>query len=517
VAAQASQTLSVSPTLFEMQASQGQSWQSEIRVINVNEYDLTVYPQTVNFAPQGEDGRGELIPVIESETDGQTLAEWVTLSADPIVIPRQQTVTVPITITVPDNAAPGGHYAAILIGTKQPSTEAGESQVQTSQFVTSLLFVRVAGEINEAADIRELTTGSYIVQKPEIAIDMRFENNGNVHVQPQGDIKVYNMWGEERGIIPINHQTNFGNVLPLSIRKFSFAWKGDTSLLDIGRYRVVATLGYGTETKKFVTATTYFWVIPYMTLLIVGVSLFLIIRVGMWFVRRYIERMLALSGVPVDGTQPYIPHHARQPEKGTVVISRYQTLAAPVRAGLLDITNSWRSETRLIERMQSACAALLRYRLFLLGLLLAVAVVGLGIYLLKGANAPETNYEVSYQSSGSTMTLSAEDIAYNQLRVGTPVPPANEDQPAVKIVNVSGKTGTAAATRYLLEQAGYTVSTMTTEANRIEDRSVIIYPIAQQDFALALSKTMKGVLMSATTDTSITEVVVMVGEDRVSR
>ena len=31
-----------------------------------------------------------------------------------------------------------------------------------------------------------------------------------MHIQPQGDIKIFNMWGQERGVIPVNRQTMFG-------------------------------------------------------------------------------------------------------------------------------------------------------------------------------------------------------------------------------------------------------------------------------------------------------------------
>ena len=60
---EAAQTLSVSPTLFQMTANPSQSWVSEIRVVNVNDYPIVVYPQVVNFAPAGENGTGTLIPI----------------------------------------------------------------------------------------------------------------------------------------------------------------------------------------------------------------------------------------------------------------------------------------------------------------------------------------------------------------------------------------------------------------------------------------------------------------------
>ena len=80
--------------------------------------------------------------------------------------------------------------------------------------------------------------------------------------------------------IPINAQTHFGNVLPNSIRKFEFTWKGEQSLSDIGRYKAVVTLGYGIEGRKFQSSATYFWVIPVKSVLMVlGGALFIVLFV----------------------------------------------------------------------------------------------------------------------------------------------------------------------------------------------------------------------------------------------
>ena len=86
-AAQESLSLSVTPPLFQLQAVQNQTWQSSIKVINTNAFPLTIYADPVNFAPTGEQGQGRFIPIINNETENGTLAEWVTISSAPIVIP----------------------------------------------------------------------------------------------------------------------------------------------------------------------------------------------------------------------------------------------------------------------------------------------------------------------------------------------------------------------------------------------------------------------------------------------
>ncbi len=512
-----SQTLSVSPTLFEMKGERGQAWTSVVRVINVNDYAMTVYPQAVNFEPLGEDGRGDLIPIITEETQGQTLAEWITVPSDPVVIPAQATAEVPIQVNIPDDAAPGGHYAAIMVGTRPPVETSNESQVQTAQFVTSLFFVRIAGDVIEAGDIREFTTNTRVVQDPEIELLMRFENTGNVHVQPQGDIKIFNMWGKERGIIPINHQTHFGNVLPSSIRKFSFTWKGDTSLYDIGRYRAVATLGYGDDGKKFVTSTTYFWVIPYTTIALSLIVLFVTLKIGLWMIRRYIERMLALSGINPQQA-PYVPHAERQykPSSKTVVISRYGQVTAPVRASLSEIIAGWRDAIGISAKMQSIVVYVRKHIRVIAAIVLLVIDVTLIVIAVQGITKERSHYNVSINNSGANVTLSSEDIAYETLRLQASKPAVEQKNvKPIMIVNSSGVVGAGAHVRFMLEQQGFVIDRVTVAEDRTDARTVIVYPPADQELAVALSRELAGALISAQTGEAEEEIIIYAGKDNV--
>lgn len=481
----------------------------------MNDYPLTVYPQAVNFAPMGEDGRGDLIPVFSEETQGQTLAEWITVPAEPIVIEPQGTKEIPIAVAVPANAAPGGHYAAILVGTKPPTEANDLSQVQTAQFVTSLFFVRIAGDVIEDGDIREFTAEKAIVKKPEASLFMRFENTGNVHVQPQGDIKIYNMWGKERGYIPINQQTHFGNVLPNSIRKFSFTWTGDTGTYDMGRYKAIATLGYGEDGKKFVTSTTYFWVIPYTTILVTVVILIVGIKLTLWLIRRYINRMLALSGVNVD-QQPYIPHHARATKtvENTVVIKRYSGVSAPVRAGAREIIDSWQAENDFRAKLVAVWNYAKKYR-FTITALLVVAAMLYGSYLaLESVFKNDAHYEVSVDNGGGGVVMSSEDIVYQKLRQAKIKPESKAEQPtAIRLVNVSGEAGAGAESKFALEEAGFVVETLTVDNNRADQKTSIVYPSGKEQFALELRTILGTGLLSAQTDSNETAIIIYVGKD----
>jgi hypothetical protein len=296
--AQEALSVTITPPLFQLTVGPGESWSSSVKVVNNNSYPVSYAAQVVDFEAQGETGQGKFVPLIETFANepksGDSLGSWIEISKDPITIEAGESAQIQFTVRVPESADPGGHYAAIMIGPSSEDRESG-SHMKVSSFVTSLLFVRIKGEVVESGRIREFGTERTLYQRPEANFVLRFENTGNTHLRPQGSITLYNMYGKERGQVLINEKSNFGNVLPRSIRKFQFSWSGEESLLDIGRYSAVVTLGYGENGKQNTSATTYFWVVPLVPVSItLGIALFFLLLMT-WLIRRYIRRALRSS------------------------------------------------------------------------------------------------------------------------------------------------------------------------------------------------------------------------------
>jgi hypothetical protein len=519
--AQSSVSLSVSPTLFEMSASPGQDWKSNVRVINTNDFDMVVYANIVNFAPKGEGGDGLFLPVFENETQGMTLAEWVKISREPILIPRQQTMEVPFSVSVPMDANPGGHFAAILIGTKPPTDADSNAKVQTSQMVTSLFFVKIAGDVIESGAIREFRTTSSFLTKPEATLELRFENKGNVHIQPQGDIRIYNMWGQERGIIPINRQSHFGNVLPESVRKFTFSWKGEWALADIGRYSAMVTLGYGSDGRQFVSSKTFFWVVPIkeLSFILLGIGIFITLIV--WFVRLYVRRMLVVAGF-----DPEERGRARQQSKSQRIIYEEKTpvsesqsivsVTAPLKVGILDLRTKLTDSESYKSRLSTILSTAREYWKFIMAIIVIVVAVGVLVFYIKAATTDERAYEVTYINAQTDITLTSEDITYNKLKENE-VPSdvvVDESLPSIIVVNRSGIPGSAAKIKLQLESLGYGTVSMEIETEKPQARTVVVYAEANQQAALDLSKELNNALVSISNTKEAPEsITVFVGGD----
>jgi hypothetical protein len=513
VAAQEALTLSISPSLFDMSVNPNQEWRSSLRVINVNDYDLTVYLDVVNFMPQGEGGSGRFIPISDdTEAAGSTLAEWFVINRDPIVIPREQSLEIPIAVRVPEGAAPGGHFAAILVGTKPPTSESGQARVQTSQMVTSLFFARVAGDIRELGLVRNFTTSESVLDTPEVNFELRFENKGNVHLQPQGEIKITNMWGQERGIIPINQSTQFGNVLPESIRKFNFAWKGEWSFSDIGRYTAEVTLAYGTEARQFATAITTFWVIPFKLLFGILLIISLFALATTWLVRRYVRRMLSLAGIDVNeykaSSSVKALHHSRAKNK--------VPLHQPMIIGLADFKQKVLLAKGVLTRLSAIGNFIIQYRIFFAAVVLVITFLVLVIWFVSSANTDTRGYEIEYVNADANLRLTSEEIIYRQLKQERETSPISIDEslPPLKIVNRSGVPGLGAEAKLQLEARGYKVVVLEADFATRGDRTVVVYPTNQEREAKRLSAHLNNAPISAfeAEDTSGV-ITVYVGDD----
>lgn len=510
VAAQDTQSLSVSPTLFEMSANPGQQWSSNLRLINPNPYELHLYVSVTNFAPLGESGQGQFLSVSSDEATGQTIAEWVAFKQREVVVPPEQTVNLAFTVDVPEGAQPGGHFAAIMVGTLPLDDSDRSMKVETSQVVTSLLFLRVAGDVREEGSIRSFRPEHALLDRPEATFELRFENTGNVHLQPQGEIKILNMWGQERGIVPVNRRTMFGNVLPESIRKYTFSWEGEWSLADIGRYTAIATLAYGSEGRQFTSSETSFWVIPWKILL--GVFLFLASFVAfmVWAVKLYVRKMLSMAGVTPELHQ--LSRRTKHPHRHRV------SVVAPLEAGMLDLrsrisdSGSWR------DRLCALRDFISNYRLFFAAVLLLCIFTGSLVWYISSASVSERGYEVTITGAGSGITISSEQVEYDKRKAGVTVPVTeepDEEFPAILMVNQSGVSGLAADLRLRLEAEGYTIERLTTSLDKQNHNTVIVYAPEFAEEALELSQHVKGALLSSYAAASGTEtpITIYVGRD----
>ncbi|MCK4539737.1 hypothetical protein KAU09_01120 [Candidatus Parcubacteria bacterium] len=285
---------SITPPLIKNSMSPGEIWKSSIKIINNNPEEISIYAQALDFKGGKESGEVEFSQAKEKNIDGSSpfFSQWIVLDSEEIKIAPFGSKEIPFIIDVPEDASPGGHYAAILAGTAPPFDDISGSSIKISSLLASLILLNVKGDVLERGIIREFSSDKKFYQDEKINFIVRFENLGNIHLQPRGDIKIYNQFDELKDKILINHDTDFGNVLPKSIRKWNFEWESGKSLLDMGRYRAELILTYGQNEKRTIDQTIYFWVVFIKPLVIFLSAILFIIFLTMIVIRSYIRRAI---------------------------------------------------------------------------------------------------------------------------------------------------------------------------------------------------------------------------------
>jgi hypothetical protein len=96
-----------------------------------------------------------------------------------------------------------------------------------------------------------------------------YENTGSVHLNPYGEIRVANIFGEEVGFQEIDPWF----ILPKALRLREVSW--DRQML-FGRYTVTAKINRGYD-DIIDEKTIHIWVMPWKILLAIFAGLFIVI------------------------------------------------------------------------------------------------------------------------------------------------------------------------------------------------------------------------------------------------
>ena len=279
------QALEIAPPIIYLSANPGQTITTQIYIRDISSGNLIVSGKVNDFVAAGEDGTPKIL--LNNVTNNPyTLQSWITPISSLLLIPRE-IKALPVTIKVPANASPGGHYGVIRFTATPPSLAGSGVSISTS--LGSLILVTVSGKITENLSVHSFSvnkagnTGSFFESGPLNFVE-QIKNTGNVQEQPVGQVSIVDMFGSKLASVNVNLPP--GNVLPQSIRKFTQPL--DSTVIGnkflFGRYTAKLKVTYGAN-HKVITAALVFWVIPYRL-----IGLIIILLIGGFFVLRHVIR-----------------------------------------------------------------------------------------------------------------------------------------------------------------------------------------------------------------------------------
>lgn len=301
--------LVLAPAKIEIEAAPGNVIKDRIILLNDSEETATFYSSVEKFEAQGESGT----PNFVLSTEG--LASWVDVPGSVTLAPNESR-EVPYVISLPGDAQPGGHFAAIFWSTIPPDGTGG-GQVLVGIKSGILLLVGVAGEFEEKGGVIEFgnLNGKKLLSQLPTRLYYRFQNDGSDRLKPEGTVEIRNLFGGTASVLNANLAE--GNVLPLSIRKFEILWAEKTKEPNqihsddaqlgqgffaiagqqwknflFGPYRAVLEVSYGADSQVDVAKFSFF-AFPWQLLSLLVGGLALIIFGGRSLLLRYNRWVIA--------------------------------------------------------------------------------------------------------------------------------------------------------------------------------------------------------------------------------
>lgn len=260
------------PTRFHLTLAPGEEQTVTLQILSRMGAPATYRLTSEDFGP-GED---PLDPTHLYGTDDGPFAArtWLTPGAPSVLLQHGERAFVTIRVRVPRDAEPGDHYAALLVE-REPEGDAGFNVVSR---VGTLFLLTVKGSVVRQGAVTDLLSRHSLYWASPIVLRLTAQNEGTVHMIPDGSVIIHNMFGLPVAELPVERWI----VLRDSTRAVDLPWEPAFAL---GRYTASTHLRlFGQESAMLETS---FWVIPVLPLLFVALIVFVVSFLVQYFFARF--------------------------------------------------------------------------------------------------------------------------------------------------------------------------------------------------------------------------------------
>jgi len=262
----------VYPLKLEMPVSPGESLTEEIKILNQGSEPLNIRTYVMDYEIDENNEFTFFPPGYES----YSAASWITLDKADFTIPAGEEEILEVTMSIPEETEPGGHYAIIFFESVG-SIEPGKSGVVVQGRIGTVVLQSSPGEEKEEGYIKSFTIPKYFFPKSRSLLwgerealpwEMLFHNSGNVHLNIENTIDFLNWRG--KSIYKTDPQRI--TTLPNTDRRLKGKWEEAPT---IGKFTAICKVAYGQG--ELDTKTISFYIIPIRTLIIIGIGLILLV------------------------------------------------------------------------------------------------------------------------------------------------------------------------------------------------------------------------------------------------
>lgn len=273
----------ISPVKSELTVERGTTSKLDVTVENPTEFNTIAQPIVNNFlASDKEDGEPLLVLEDSADVPGNDFRKLVGELSNIDLGPKEKK-DISVTISVPEDARPGGYYGAIRF---VPAFANDGGNISLTASVGTIVLVTVPGDLTQKLDLLELGAsrdGSFksFFTSGDVSVATRIKNSGDIHVQPFGKVIVKDTFGKVVYEYEINE--NGGSILPDSVRRFEDNIGKPKG--GLGRYTIEANIGYSQGGGDLLNATASFWYVPLWAILTL-IGIVLVLAVGAYVLIR---------------------------------------------------------------------------------------------------------------------------------------------------------------------------------------------------------------------------------------
>lgn len=265
----------VGPGKIEMELAPGEKGTFDLQISNRLGTTKTFSLTEEDFI--GSNNPSETVVLLGNDRGPYSLKDYITIGASNIDIEHGTRVRVPVSVSIPKNAEPGGLYGSVIVGTVSKNENQNEANgVVSSNPVISrigtLVFIRIKGEVKESGkftDFRIAGNKKVVFDPSNIKFNLFFQNDGNVHLNPKGTITIKNMLGTTVGTIAVEPWF----AMPKSLRFREVDW---SKTFLFGKYTALANVEKGYD-KSSDTLSISFFVIPWKIVLLIFIGLVIVV------------------------------------------------------------------------------------------------------------------------------------------------------------------------------------------------------------------------------------------------
>lgn len=265
----------VGPGKIEMELEPGQTGTFDLMVSNRLGTEKSFSLDIEDF--KGTDDPNKTVVLLGNDKGPYSLKDFIRVEKNTIDIEHGKRVRIPVSVSIPRNAEPGGLYGSVVVGTlsKNNDSKSTNSVTATNPIFTRvgvLIFIKIKGQVQQDGKLVDfkLSGDKKIVSGlNDLNFTILFKNEGNIHLNPKGEITIKNTIGSIVGKIDVESWFS----MPKSLRMREVSWSPKFLL---GRYTATANVerGYGDFKDQYAYS---FYAFPWQIILISFIVILVII------------------------------------------------------------------------------------------------------------------------------------------------------------------------------------------------------------------------------------------------